>query len=77
MGAYAAGDYCRHAKSPPAAALSISAGIGTALGAAGILFRLTDFLGLLSSLVPPLNGIITTAAVYVILEKLFPINTGR
>jgi cytosine permease len=33
--------------------------------------------GALPFFIPPLNGIIASAAVYVMLEKLFPITTGR
>ena len=47
----------------------VAGGIGTILGAAGILSMLTDFLSLISSLVPPAGGVLIGARIAGWLER--------
>jgi cytosine permease len=45
--------------------------VGTALGAAGILSRFTDFLSLLSSIVPPIIGVVMGVKIAEVLKRRF------
>jgi cytosine permease len=51
------------------ASIALTGIAGTVLGAAGILSRFTDFLSLLSSLIPPLIGVLMGAQAVNVLER--------